>query len=175
MLNTSDSNRENRMISELQRQQLNALSAISYRTREIGKLSRQVARRNCHSTRKLAVLEKQIEDHERGRDVFVKFLASTDVAMLKLPAAAPLDLLDEIGRTGLLPLSELFDRAKRGIVPHEYLALAIAGRLAGEHAARLSDASNGEDPDIELLVDFEGAVFDQFQAIFSDAIGQQNR
>jgi len=163
------------MMSELRRQQLNALSAISYRTREIEKLSRQVARRGCHSTRKLAVLEKQIEDRERSRDVFVKFLSNTDVATLKLSAAAPLDLLDEIGRTGLLPLPELFDRAKRGIVPHEYLALAIAGRLAGEHAARLSDTPNGEDSEVELLVDFEGAVFDRFRAIFRDAVGRQNR
>ena len=123
------------------------------------------------STRLGSSLEKQIEDYERDRHGFVKFLASTDVAMLTFAAAAaPLDLLDEIGRTGLLPLPELFDRAKCAFIPHQYLALAIAARLAGEHAARLSDMSNGEDPEVELLVDFEGAVFDRFQAIFNHAV-----
>jgi hypothetical protein len=42
----------------------------------------------------------------------------------------------------------------------------MAGRLAAERAEKLSDASEGEDPEIDPLLELEGAVFDRLMAAY---------
>jgi hypothetical protein len=145
-------------MSDLQRQQINALSVVSWQTTDIETLERKLARGCLPSSDMTDVIKSK----KRVREAEVRFLAQTGIEHLILPAApvAP-DFIDEVSRTWPLPLPELLDRARRRQVSNPYFALAVAASVANN---LLEDCPDGSEI-AAALVDFAEDVGEKFRSI----------
>lgn len=154
-------------MSEVQRQQINALSTVSWQTIDIerlnGKLDRQLSQPSGHLRGKIHRMRDEIESKERARAAAVRLLAQTGIESLGaiLWAPAPLEFLDEVSRAWPLPLPELLDRARKGQVSNPYLALAAAASVANALSETYPDGSETAG----ALVDFAEDVGERFRSI----------
>jgi hypothetical protein len=153
-------------MSDVHRQQINALSTISWRTTDIerlrGSLDRQLSRPSGYSQGEVQRMRNEIESMEQTRAVAVRFLAQTGIKDLALSwTPAPLEFLDEVSRTWPLPLPELLDRARKGHVYNPYLALAVAASVANTLSENYPDGSETAG----ALVDFAEDVGEKFRSI----------
>jgi hypothetical protein len=148
-------------MGEVQRQQINALSAISWRTIHIARLTRRLSGVRGNSARQRPAICKAIAELTEQRTVFVRFLVDTggDLQELTLRLwSGSSDFLDEISRCGLLPLPELLSEHQRGAVSPSNFALAVSGIIAQDLADGLPDG----DPERENFLNYTEIVEDRF-------------
>jgi hypothetical protein len=153
-------------MSEVQRQGVNALSAVFWRTQEIEKRRASIdweqSRLSGFSPDKVDRLRNEMQKLERAREAFVLFLAQGNLnAKLLSWGPAPLEFLDRVSWAWPLPVPELLDRARKGQVSNPCLALAVAASVANT----LSDDYPDGSETTAALVDFAEDVGEMLRSI----------
>jgi hypothetical protein len=140
----------------------NALSSLLWRTTKIEEMKATCERQaNRYSAEKLQRLREDIQELNRARAICVLSLAQSKLDAITLPRSEPAAFIDEIGQTWPLPLPELFDRKKKGLVSGYFFAFAVAASVAND----LSDDYPDGSETVNTLVDFVEGVGEKLRSV----------